>query len=230
MVFFIKLILGASLPWTEFSSDALPAWRLILTGLSILLLRRLPIILLLYRYIPPLYTLHDAALVGWFGPVGVGALWYMSAAALALPDNTTLVPTIMFVVFLSVIAFGITVPFVHMTILTINTMSRSRSVEVPHWPENTPISSSMISGPSVIPLTRMTSNLSYSGNRLNSVSQPEITDSQTALTTSATHLVVPKQSEAENNASNSDLDSDAVNDEKVISTKSSVIFRIDGEN
>ena len=176
----------------------------------------------LYKYIPPLYTIHDAALVGWFGPVGVGALWYMSAAALALPDNTTIVPTIMFVVFISVIAFGITVPFVHMTILTITSMSRSRSVEVPHWPENTPISSSMISGPSLVPLTRIKSNLSYSGSRV--ISQVEISSHQGGVATSS-HLQVSNQHQSNNNVSNADEDSDR----NAVSSKSSVIFKLESD-
>jgi NhaP-type Na+/H+ or K+/H+ antiporter len=189
-----------------------------------LLLRRLPIILALYKYTPPLYTLHDAALVGWFGPIGIGALWYMAAAALYLPENTTIVPIIMFVVFVSVIAFGITVPFVHMTILTISSISRSRSVEVPRWPENTPISANMISGPSVIPLTRIASNLSYSGTRLMAASQVEV-NSHTAAT-SRTHLEISNQTHtvsADNGASNSD----GPKEEQGLSTRSSVIFKIE---
>ena len=212
--------LGTSLPWSDFNSDALPLWRLILTSICILLLRRLPIILALYKYIPPLYTLHDAALVGWFGPVGVGALWYMSAAAIYLPENTTIVPVIMFIVLFNVIAFGITVPFVHMTILTINTMSRSRSFEVPQWPANTPISASMISGPSMVPLTRITSNLSYSGGRLSAMSQIEL--NQVSLATASDALQISVNAPPDVNASGSE-DTGAPK----LSTRPSVVFQLD---
>lgn len=224
------LILGASLPWADFNSDTLPLWRLILTGICLLLLRRLPIILALYKYTPPLYTLQDAALVGWFGPIGIGALWYMSAAALFLPENTTIVPIIMFVVFINVIAFGITVPFVHMTILTISSISRSRSVEVPRWPENTPISANMISGPSVVPLNRITSNLSYSGSRLVSPAQFPSTSSFAANST--TELAVSNPSDntfADNKANNADQETNG-KEENGLTPKSSVVFNLENRD
>jgi hypothetical protein len=154
----------------------------------------------------------------------------MSAAALFLPENTTIVPIIMFVVFINVIAFGITVPFVHMTILTISSISRSRSVEVPRWPENTPISANMISGPSVVPLNRITSNLSYSGSRLVSPAQFPSTSSFAANST--TELAVSNPSDntfADNKANNADQETNG-KEENGLTPKSSVVFNLENRD
>ena len=111
-------------------------------------MRRLPIVLALHKLIPPLYTLKEASLVGWFGPIGVGALWYASYAAVALKDNSAILDVTCFLVFVSVISFGITVPFAHITMVTITSFSRPREVTVPSWPSNVPFGDrSLISRP-----------------------------------------------------------------------------------
>jgi NhaP-type Na+/H+ or K+/H+ antiporter len=56
----------------------------LLLVVAILLLRRLPAVLLLYRGIGQLPLLRDALFTGWFGPVGVAALFY---AMLALHET-----------------------------------------------------------------------------------------------------------------------------------------------
>lgn len=42
-------------------------WRLICFSLAVLGLRRLPIILAMYKWIPDIKTIREAAFVGWFG-------------------------------------------------------------------------------------------------------------------------------------------------------------------
>jgi NhaP-type Na+/H+ or K+/H+ antiporter len=42
----------------------------------VLLLRRLPAILLLNRLIKPIENIQEALFVGWFGPIGVAAIFY----------------------------------------------------------------------------------------------------------------------------------------------------------
>jgi NhaP-type Na+/H+ or K+/H+ antiporter len=49
--------------------------------LRILLLRRLPVLLLIYRYIPHLHSRKDALFLGWFGPIGISALFYALLAS-----------------------------------------------------------------------------------------------------------------------------------------------------
>ena len=71
----------------------------------------------------------------------------MAEAALHAPDASNVVPIVSFLVLTSVACFGFTLPFVHITLVTISSMSRQRQVEVPTWPSNVPIDRSMISGP-----------------------------------------------------------------------------------
>ena len=69
---------GAVCPWVSFRvNDIIPIWRLILLGILILLLRRLPIILLLHGKIPQIEQYQQAAFVGFFGPIGVSAIFYL---------------------------------------------------------------------------------------------------------------------------------------------------------
>ena len=70
---------GAVCPWNSFlHNDIIPIYRLIFLGVLILLLRRLPIILAMHKYIHQVENLSHAAFVGFFGPIGVGAIFYLS--------------------------------------------------------------------------------------------------------------------------------------------------------
>jgi NhaP-type Na+/H+ or K+/H+ antiporter len=61
-------------------------WRLFLLAIAILLLRRLPFMLLAYRWIPDIKTFREAAFTGWFGPMGVGAIFIATLAKTKLPE------------------------------------------------------------------------------------------------------------------------------------------------
>lgn len=63
--------------WTPFStfSDAnlsLSVWRLIVIGILVILLRRLPVMIALYKWIPDVKTFREAIFSGHFGPMGIG--------------------------------------------------------------------------------------------------------------------------------------------------------------
>jgi NhaP-type Na+/H+ or K+/H+ antiporter len=47
---------------------------------TILLLRRIPAVLLLKPFVGQFRTWNEALFVGWFGPVGVGALYFAAVA------------------------------------------------------------------------------------------------------------------------------------------------------
>ncbi|KAJ3045839.1 hypothetical protein HDV00_006103 [Rhizophlyctis rosea] len=145
LAFFVYF--GATLQWETFNTEQLPLWRLVVCALVILIMRRLPIVFALYRYMPGIFTYTEGIMVGWFGPIGVGALWYMAAAKEHYPDNELFLPIVNFIVFLSVIVYGITAPFIHFTVLGISTLSRTIEMRVPTWPANVPIDASAISGP-----------------------------------------------------------------------------------
>lgn len=72
---------GAVCPWSSFlNNNIIPIHRLIFLGILILLVRRLPIIFALHKYIHQIEQLRQAAFVGFFGPIGVGAVFYLSIA------------------------------------------------------------------------------------------------------------------------------------------------------
>ncbi|KAJ5643146.1 Cation/H+ exchanger [Penicillium longicatenatum] len=70
---------GAVCPWSSFlNNDIIPIYRLIFLGILILLVRRMPIIFAMHKYIHQIEDLSHAAFVGFFGPIGVGAIFYLS--------------------------------------------------------------------------------------------------------------------------------------------------------
>jgi NhaP-type Na+/H+ or K+/H+ antiporter len=71
-------ILGLLLPWGAWAKLG---WRGGAVLVAVLLLRRLPAVLLLGRWISPLRALPERLFAGWFGPVGISSFFY---AALAL--------------------------------------------------------------------------------------------------------------------------------------------------
>lgn len=67
---------GAVCPWTSFSGNSVaPLGRLVAMSILILLLRRPPVMVLLYRFIPQIDTFKHALFVGFFGPIGVSAIF-----------------------------------------------------------------------------------------------------------------------------------------------------------
>lgn len=84
--------------------------------LLILLLRRIPVVLATYKFIPDIKTFREAMFAGWFGPMGVGAIFISTLARLALPEGEaekdtaqvdrlkeTIIPIVSFLVLSSVV-------------------------------------------------------------------------------------------------------------------------------
>jgi NhaP-type Na+/H+ or K+/H+ antiporter len=69
----VFVLLGVELPWADWAG--LGAAALVLP-VAVLLLRRLPVLLLLA--LPLGLRLRDAVFLGWFGPIGVSALFYLT--------------------------------------------------------------------------------------------------------------------------------------------------------
>jgi NhaP-type Na+/H+ or K+/H+ antiporter len=70
--------LGAVAPWSQFlNNDIVSLPRLLCLGASIILFRRIPVILALYKHIPQVQDIHQAAFMGFFGPIGVSAMFYL---------------------------------------------------------------------------------------------------------------------------------------------------------
>ncbi|MBQ1016840.1 cation:proton antiporter [Micromonospora sp. D93] len=66
-------LLGVELPWHEWVDVG---WRLVVFAVAVLLLRRLPVVLGLRR--PLGLSWRDLVFLGWFGPIGVSALFYLT--------------------------------------------------------------------------------------------------------------------------------------------------------
>lgn len=64
---------GTLLPWQGWIDLG---WRGIVFAGVVLLLRRLPVVLPASRFLPPLQRRADRLFTGWFGPIGVAAIFY----------------------------------------------------------------------------------------------------------------------------------------------------------
>lgn len=69
---------GAVCPWDSFvHNDVIPIYRLIALGILILLFRRVPIVYLLHYQIWQIEEKQQALFAGFFGPIGVSAVFYL---------------------------------------------------------------------------------------------------------------------------------------------------------
>lgn len=72
---------GAVCPWHSFNHNSIvPIYRLIPLGILILLVRRPPVLFLLHKLIHQTERWRQATIVGFFGPIGVGAIFYLSVS------------------------------------------------------------------------------------------------------------------------------------------------------
>ncbi|WP_225886994.1 cation:proton antiporter [Nodosilinea nodulosa] len=100
----VFLLLGLAIPWRQWVELG---WPGLLLGLAILALRRLPVLLLLKRWVKPLHSWDDAFFMGWFGPIGVAALFYAMVALERTHLQSVWVVTSLLIC-ASVVAFGFT--------------------------------------------------------------------------------------------------------------------------
>ena len=69
---------GAVAPWYEFAhNNVIPIYRLIFLGILVLLLRRPPVVLAMHTRIHQIEEWRQALFVGFFGPIGVSAIFYL---------------------------------------------------------------------------------------------------------------------------------------------------------
>ncbi len=97
------IMFGAVLPWQEWAGLGWPGAALVL---GVLLLRRLPVLLLLRR--PLRLGWPGAVYLGWFGPIGVAALFYLTLEAERLPVDPPLLAAGALVVAASTVVHGLT--------------------------------------------------------------------------------------------------------------------------
>lgn len=69
---------GAVCPWDSFlHNDVVPLPRLVAIGILVLVFRRLPWVFAIHKKIPQIEQVRQAVFVGFFGPVGVSAVFYL---------------------------------------------------------------------------------------------------------------------------------------------------------
>ncbi|CAG8580689.1 7008_t:CDS:2, partial [Dentiscutata heterogama] len=126
----IFMYIGMILPWSSFNSDDISLKSLITISVLILVFRRLPIVILFKGFIPSFHTFKEAAFAGYFGPVGIGAIFLAmtvekeisirlneglndidEGSMLRIQEMTF--PIVTFIVLSSVIVHGITVPILN---------------------------------------------------------------------------------------------------------------------
>ncbi|KAF5336682.1 hypothetical protein D9758_015681 [Tetrapyrgos nigripes] len=142
------IYIGAWLPFksfVDFDGLGLDVWRLGLLFLGVLMMRRIPSVLLLYRWIDEIEGWKQALFTGHFGPMGVGAIFVSTLAATRLPEPhyppenqlelvaSVLQPIVSFVVLGSIIIHGLSIPFFNLS----RNISVSTTVipNLPHFPE-----------------------------------------------------------------------------------------------
>ncbi|KAI8979977.1 Sodium/hydrogen exchanger family-domain-containing protein [Pilobolus umbonatus] len=118
----VFIYIGAIIPWSDFGNAdiGLSPWRLVVMAILILLFRRLPIMLLMKPVMPALKTYREALFSGWFGPMGVGAVWLSTIAKEEMleifdgaeqPISIQLIrPIVLFIVLSSTLVHGTTIP------------------------------------------------------------------------------------------------------------------------
>ena len=96
---FYFVYLGSIMPFNQFNNalsvsyvPELNIWRLILVGLVVLAVRRVPIVCLLYKLMPDVRNFKEALFVGHFGAVGVGAIYSCIMAIQFLEDERRKLP------------------------------------------------------------------------------------------------------------------------------------------
>ncbi|KAL9931627.1 hypothetical protein V8E36_009413 [Tilletia maclaganii] len=120
------IYIGALMPfaaWVD-TASTLNIWRLFVLAIAVLLLKRIPIIIALWKLIPDIKTFREALFAGHFGPIGVGAIFIATLGRTELPEEInnppesshdvlalTIQPIVFFFVLCSIAVHGLTIPF-----------------------------------------------------------------------------------------------------------------------
>ncbi|KAL8952371.1 MAG: hypothetical protein Q9222_001707 [Ikaeria aurantiellina] len=147
---------GAVCPWPSFAhSDVLPIYRLIFLGVLILLFRRIPIIFAMHWKIHQIEQKQQMLFVGFFGPIGVSAMFYLHISLEFLREVTVdgvvredaerlqevMKVVIWFLTICSIIVHGLSIPLGKLGYHLPRTLSRTTSspndIEEPEPPKAT---------------------------------------------------------------------------------------------
>lgn len=120
------IYVGAIMPWSEFNQPDVTGItypRLIALGVMVLSFHRIPAIMAMYKLMPSVCkSWKEALFMGYFGPIGVGAVFYLEHTRVHLfhpigegdAEETILMraagPVVMWLVLFSVIIHGVSIP------------------------------------------------------------------------------------------------------------------------
>lgn len=135
---------GAVCPWHKFvDNSVIPIYRLIPLGILVLLLRRLPMMFAFHKAIHQVEHWQHAAFVGFFGPIGVSAIFYLYIAreflrtvvfggherADAAKEYELLEVVVWFLVVCSIVVHGLSIPLGKLGLYLPRTISTAVSSE-----------------------------------------------------------------------------------------------------
>lgn len=103
----------------------MPIWRFVVIGVCSLVFRRIPAVIAFYKLIPEVSGIGEAVFLGYFGPVAVGALFYLQICVQYLesfdaPDNAYIIqmvrPIVYFTMLTSILVHGLSIPILRLMI------------------------------------------------------------------------------------------------------------------
>ncbi|PMB65577.1 Na(+)/H(+) antiporter 1 [Beauveria bassiana] len=119
------MYIGTIIPWSDFNDPdgtGLTYGRLVLLGILVILFRRIPAILMTYKFMPAVCTnWKEALFMGYFGPIGAGAVFYLEHSKHLFPklgegdeEETNLAraigPVVYWLVLFSIVVHGLSIP------------------------------------------------------------------------------------------------------------------------
>ncbi|KAI4861466.1 Cation/H+ exchanger [Hypoxylon rubiginosum] len=119
------IYLGTAIPWQEFhqpDTTGITYPRLFALGVLVILFRRIPALLLTYKMMPGVVkNWREAVFMGYFGPIGVGAVYYLQHTRLLFPKEhaasprerellDAICPVVYFLVLFSILVHGLSIP------------------------------------------------------------------------------------------------------------------------
>ncbi|OTA65823.1 Na(+)/H(+) antiporter 1 [Hypoxylon sp. EC38] len=119
------IYIGIAIPWQEFHQPDITGItypRLFGLGVLVLLFRRVPALLLTYKMMPAVIkNWKEAIFMGYFGPIGVGAVYYLQHTRLLFPKEQVasarerelldaICPVVYFLVLFSILVHGLSIP------------------------------------------------------------------------------------------------------------------------
>ena len=117
--------IGTVIPWAHFhdpGGSGITYGRLFGLGFLILIFRRIPALMLVYKFVPSVIAdWKEALFMGYFGPIGCGSLFYVEYTWLLFPrfgdgdeEQNNLVrairPVVCWLVLFSIIVHGLSIP------------------------------------------------------------------------------------------------------------------------